>query len=173
MIASKLQELVNVREFVLVNDRVLEQIDMIHCLRQIAKSPARQANILRRLQLIVELEQAGELMVVRGTFAHIVRPLEVLKQVLYLLHLALGVVKVPLILLLLLIVGLISACLLIEVGAVHTVNLHRGLVVPTGHVGLVLPSSLLLCPLFLESVCLKIHYLLNFNFTVYVVVLLD
>ena len=56
MISSQLQESVDIRKLILVDNRVLEQIDMVHRLRQITERPAREADILGGLQLVIELE---------------------------------------------------------------------------------------------------------------------
>ena len=65
MVSRNLHESIDVIELVLVNNQVLAEIDMIHRLCQIHEGPAIQANILWRLQLIVELQKSGEVYKIR------------------------------------------------------------------------------------------------------------
>jgi sulfur transfer complex TusBCD TusB component (DsrH family) len=53
VVSGKLEEPVNVAELVLVNDGVLAEVDMVHCLRQIHEGPALKTYIFRGLQLVV------------------------------------------------------------------------------------------------------------------------
>lgn len=69
------------------------QVDVVHGLSKINKAPAVEANILGRLELVVELEKSGELMVVRRALPHIMRKLELQQQFLDLMYLLLAVVK--------------------------------------------------------------------------------
>ena len=136
---------------------MLQKIDVIHRLRQIAEGPARQANIFRCLQLIIKLEQPGELMVIRRAFAYIVGPFEVLKESLNLFDLPLGIIEVFFVFLLLMIVVMLGSGLLIQVSRVNCLDLHRRLLSSVAKVSLILSSPLFLSPLLLQCVCVQIH----------------
>ena len=53
VILRQTQESFNVAEFVLVDDRVLAKVDVVHRLGKVDERPAGQTDVLRRLQLVV------------------------------------------------------------------------------------------------------------------------
>ena len=57
MVTSQLQETVDVGKFVLVNNRMFAEVDVIHSLSQIDKRPTLETNVLRRLKLIVQCQE--------------------------------------------------------------------------------------------------------------------
>jgi len=54
IVSCQLNEPVNVRELVLVDDRVLKQVNVVHCLGKVNKCPTVKTYVFGCLQLVVK-----------------------------------------------------------------------------------------------------------------------
>lgn len=140
MVSSQLQESINIRKLVLVNNSVLKQVDMVHSLGKIAKSPTCQTNILWCLQLVIQLKQSCKLVIVRRAFSNIMSPFEVLQQLFDLLNLSLSIVIIFLILLFLSIIVINSTSISIKYRSITTTLIFK--------VSFIFAPPLLFLPLF-------------------------
>lgn len=93
MISCKLYKAIDVGELILIDNGMSQEVNMVHCLRQVNECPTIQADILRRLELIIKSQKSCELVIVNSTFSHSMGEFEFDQKLLDFLHLSLAVIK--------------------------------------------------------------------------------
>ena len=87
MVPGHLHKPLDLRKSVLVNYFVRAKVDVVHSLLKIYKSPTVRAQILGRLQLVIENQKLCKLQKIRASLSQVVTKSELDQEAFYLVNL--------------------------------------------------------------------------------------